>query len=304
MNGIIPLWKERGMTSHDCVFKLRKILHTKKVGHTGTLDPEVEGVLPICIGRATKLAEYVTDEGKVYVAEITLGKSTTTEDATGETVMTKELADISADELQAALTKLTGKITQIPPMFSAVKVNGKKLYEYARAGIEVERPSRQVDIYSLTRLDGEATLNEANPTFQLEISCGKGTYIRTLAVMIGELLGYPAHMSKLERTLSGFFKKEDCLTLAEIDEMMQASDSSFLYPLEKGIESMAKLVIDEEIHAKVLNGGLLPKSLFIEVENEPRAALIFNDKLTAIYKPHPEKNELWKPEKVIELHQA
>lgn len=135
MNGIIPLWKERGMTSHDCVFKLRKILHTKKVGHTGTLDPEVEGVLPICIGRATKLAEYVTDEGKVYVAEITLGKSTTTEDATGETVMTKELADISADELQAALTKLTGKITQIPPMFSAVKVNGKKLYEYARAGI-------------------------------------------------------------------------------------------------------------------------------------------------------------------------
>ncbi|EJE2845926.1 tRNA pseudouridine(55) synthase TruB [Listeria monocytogenes] len=304
MNGIIPLWKERGMTSHDCVFKLRKILHTKKVGHTGTLDPEVEGVLPICIGRATKLAEYVTDEGKVYVAEITLGKSTTTEDATGETVMTKELADISADELQAALTKLTGKITQIPPMFSAVKVNGKKLYEYARAGIEVERPSRQVDIYSLTRLDGEATLNEANPTFQLEISCGKGTYIRTLAVMIGELLGYPAHMSKLERTSSGFFKKEDCLTLAEIDEMMQASDSSFLYPLEKGIESMAKLVIDEEIHAKVLNGGLLPKSLFIEVENEPRAALIFNDKLTAIYKPHPEKNELWKPEKVIELHQA
>ncbi|HHH5992149.1 TPA: tRNA pseudouridine(55) synthase TruB [Listeria monocytogenes] len=304
MNGIIPLWKERGMTSHDCVFKLRKILHTKKVGHTGTLDPEVEGVLPICIGRATKLAEYVTDEGKVYVAEITLGKSTTTEDATGETVMTKELADISADELQAALTKLTGKITQIPPMFSAVKVNGKKLYEYARAGIEVERPSRQVDIYSLTRLDGEATLNEANPTFQLEISCGKGTYIRTLAVMIGELLGYPANMSKLERTRSGFFKKEDCLTLAEIDEMMQASDSSFLYPLEKGIESMAKLVIDEEIHAKVLNGGLLPKSLFIEVENEPRAALIFNDKLTAIYKPHPEKNELWKPEKVIELHQA
>ncbi|EHL2530484.1 tRNA pseudouridine(55) synthase TruB, partial [Listeria monocytogenes] len=120
----------------------------------------------------------------------------------------------------------------------------------------------------------------------------------------GELLGYPAHMSKLERTRSGFFKKEDCLTLAEIDEMMQASDSSFLYPLEKGIESMAKLVIDEEIHAKVLNGGLLPKSLFIEVENEPRAALIFKDKLTAIYKPHPEKNELWKPEKVIELHQA
>ncbi|EKJ8916699.1 tRNA pseudouridine(55) synthase TruB [Listeria innocua] len=304
MNGIIPLWKERGMTSHDCVFKLRKILHTKKVGHTGTLDPEVEGVLPICIGRATKLAEYVTDEGKVYVAEITLGKSTTTEDATGETVETKDIAEISAEELQAALTKLTGKITQIPPMFSAVKVNGKKLYEYARAGIEVERPSRQVDIYSLVRLDGVSPLTESNPTFKLEISCGKGTYIRTLAVMIGELLGYPAHMSKLARTRSGFFKKEDCLTLAEIDEKMQANDTDFLYPLEKGIESMAKLEIDEEIHAKVLNGVLLPKSLFQTVENEPRVALIFQEKLTAIYKPHPEKKNLFKPEKVIELQQA
>ncbi|NEJ91605.1 tRNA pseudouridine(55) synthase TruB, partial [Rhizobium leguminosarum] len=133
-----------------------------------------------------------------YVAEITLGKSTTTEDATGETVMTKELEEISAEELQAALTKLTGKITQIPPMFSAVKVNGKKLYEYARAGIEVERTSRQVDIYSLTRLDGDTALTETNPTLRLEISCGKETYIRTLAVMIGELLGYPAHMSELE----------------------------------------------------------------------------------------------------------
>ncbi|MBC1392141.1 tRNA pseudouridine(55) synthase TruB [Listeria innocua] len=304
MNGIIPLWKERGMTSHDCVFKLRKILHTKKVGHTGTLDPEVEGVLPICIGRATKLAEYVTDEGKVYVAEITLGKSTTTEDATGETVATKALAEISAEELQATLTKLTGKITQIPPMFSAVKVNGKKLYEYARAGIEVERPSRQVDIYSLVRLDGVSPITESNPTFKLEISCGKGTYIRTLAVMIGELLGYPAHMSKLERTRSGFFKKEDCLTLAEIDEKMQANDTDFLYPLEKGIESMAKLEINEDIHAKVLNGVLLPKSLFQTVENEPRVALIFQEKLTAIYKPHPEKQDLFKPEKVIELQQA
>lgn len=304
MNGIIPLWKERGMTSHDCVFKLRKILHTKKVGHTGTLDPEVEGVLPICVGRATKLAEYVTDEGKVYVAEITIGKSTTTEDATGETVATKELTEITAEALQVALTKLTGKITQIPPMFSAVKVNGKKLYEYARAGIEVERPSRQVDIYSLTRLDGATPLNEANPTFRLEIACGKGTYIRTLAVMIGELLGYPAHMSKLERVQSGFFKKEDCLTLIEVEEKFQKNENDFLYPLEKGIESMAKLVIDEEVHSKVLNGGLLPESLFMKVENEPRVALIFKEKLTAIYKPHPEKKDIWKPEKVIELNQA
>ena len=152
MNGIINLKKEAGMTSHDAVFKLRKILGTKKIGHGGTLDPDVVGVLPIAVGKATRMVEFMQDEGKVYEGEITLGYSTTTEDASGEVVAeTPVLAPLDEKLVDEAIASLTGLITQIPPMYSAVKVNGRKLYEYARAGQEVERPERQVTIYSFER---------------------------------------------------------------------------------------------------------------------------------------------------------
>lgn len=154
MNGILPLWKEKGMTSHDCVFKLRKILGTKKVGHTGTLDPSVEGVLPICIGQATKVAEYITDTGKEYIAVVSIGKTTETEDADGAVVTVDDTyKEISRQTIEAALEKLTGDIVQIPPMYSAVKVNGRRLYEYARKGIEIERPKRIVTINEIELLD-------------------------------------------------------------------------------------------------------------------------------------------------------
>lgn len=147
VNGVLLLHKPVGMTSHDCVMKIRKLLKTKKVGHTGTLDPEVSGVLPICVGRATKIVEYLTEKSKTYDAEITLGFSTTTEDQTGETVETKPVNhDIDKADVEKVLNSLKGKQEQIPPMYSAVKVNGKKLYEYARAGIEVERPKRMITI--------------------------------------------------------------------------------------------------------------------------------------------------------------
>ncbi|MBC1521120.1 tRNA pseudouridine(55) synthase TruB [Listeria aquatica] len=303
MDGIIALYKERGLTSHDCVFKLRKILKTKKVGHTGTLDPEVAGVLPICVGRATKLAEYLTDEGKEYHAEITLGRSTTTEDQTGETVSEKVICNpISVQEIEKVLHELTGKITQIPPMYSAVKVAGKKLYEYARSGESVERPKRQVQIDELKRLDAHE-ITQAHPSFQLRIRCGKGTYIRTLAVMIGEKLGYPAHMSALRRSKSGFFKEEDCLTLLEIEEKMLVQDLSFLKPLELGIQSFPKIELTEDLHKRVLNGALIKEDeLFSgEVVSASPVALLFNGKLVALYQKHATKPGIWKPEKVIEL---
>ena len=145
MEGIIPLYKPKGLTSHDCVFKLRKILRTKKIGHTGTLDPDVTGVLPICVGKATKVAEYLTDAGKTYEGEVTIGISTSTEDASGDVIMKKRIERvILREEILTALQSLTGTITQTPPMFSAIKVNGKRLYEYARKGIEIERPSRTI----------------------------------------------------------------------------------------------------------------------------------------------------------------
>lgn len=303
VDGIIPLFKERGMTSHDCVFKMRKILKTKKVGHTGTLDPEVEGVLPICVGRATKLAEYITDQGKEYVATVMLGVSTTTEDATGEVVEKEIIKEaISEEKLDAVLQKLTGEIEQVPPMYSAVKVAGKKLYEYARAGQTVTRPRRVVQIHSLVRLD-KGELTDASPSFQIRISCGKGTYIRTLAVMIGEELGLPAHMASLERTKSGFFQKEDCLTLAEIETQVQKGDFSFLHPLEKGIFDMPIIELDSTFYAKVLNGALLDKARFNIVSGD-LFAMMHDGKLVAIYKPHPTKSQFLKPEKVIELKET
>src|SRR5699024_3667973 len=151
MDGVIPLNKEIGQTSSDYVYKLRKILHTRKIGHTGTLDPLVDGVLPICVGQATKLVNTLTGSPKEYAGEITIGRSTTTEDREGETVEEKKLSKpFTNEELEQTFEQMTGDLKQIPPMFSAVRVNGKKLYEYARAGIEVERPVRQIHIYSFS----------------------------------------------------------------------------------------------------------------------------------------------------------
>lgn len=153
-NGVLPVFKARGLTSHDVVFKLRKILGTKKIGHTGTLDPEVSGVLPICIGPATKVSDYIMDMGKTYRATVSIGRSTTTEDQTGD-ILTEQQVDttmITTAKIDAVLKAFEGTITQIPPMYSSVKVNGKKLYEYARNNEEVERPQRQVEIYDIMTL--------------------------------------------------------------------------------------------------------------------------------------------------------
>lgn len=292
------------MTSHDCVFKLRKILQTKKVGHTGTLDPDVEGVLPICIGRATKLAEYITDEGKTYEATVTLGSATTTEDASGEVVAEKEITEtILPIDVEKAAKSFVGEIEQIPPMYSAVKVNGRKLYEYAREGMEVERPKRMVNIYATELLKPYVPISPDNNTFRIRIKCGKGTYIRTLAVMIGEKLGYPAHMSELKRTQSGIFTEEQCFTLSEIEALRAKEEASFLYPLEDGLSDMAQQNISELIHEKVLNGVVLPEQ-FIKERSQGRVALLYKNKLTAIYVQHPERRDFWKPEKVIELREG
>ncbi len=191
VNGVLPLHKPVGMTSHDCVMKIRKLLKTKKVGHTGTLDPEVSGVLPICVGRATKIVEYVTDKSKTYDAEITLGFSTSTEDQTGETVSVKPVKEpLKEADIKAVLDELKGPQEQVPPMYSAVKVNGKKLYEYARAGIEVERPKRNITIEDIA-LTSPVTYKEDTASFRFTVTCSKGTYVRTLAVTIGENSAIP-----------------------------------------------------------------------------------------------------------------
>ncbi|MDT1938734.1 MULTISPECIES: tRNA pseudouridine(55) synthase TruB [Carnobacterium] len=301
MDGILPLWKERGMTSHDCVFKLRKILNTKKIGHTGTLDPDVDGVLPICVGKATKVVEYMMETGKTYVGEITLGYSTTTEDASGERVEVKKVTKApTIEEIDHQMKNMEGTIIQVPPMFSAVKVNGKRLYEYARNGETVERPKRKAEINSFIRTS-EPIFNEDAGTvkWRFEVACGKGTYVRTLAVDLGEALGYPAHMSDLTRILSGTFKASDCLTLEQVAEAMKAeSIQKKLFPLEFGLKEFETMEVSDELWQKVKNGVPLPKSLFNTYSRFP-VVMMYQGQATSLYDVHPTKPQLVKPTKVL-----
>lgn len=294
MNGIINLKKEAGMTSHDAVFKLRKILGTKKIGHGGTLDPDVVGVLPIAVGKATRMVEFMQDEGKVYEGEITLGYSTTTEDASGEIVAeTPVLAPLDEHLVDEAIASLAGPITQIPPMYSAVKVNGCKLYEYARAGQEVERPERQVIIYSFERTSA-ISYDGHLARFTFRVKCSKGTYIRTLSVDLGEKLGYAAHMSQLTRTSAAGLQLEDALTLEEIAEKVEAGELDFLHPLEIGTGDLVKVFLTPEQADEVRYGR------FIELEcSEKEVAAFEGEKLLAILE---KRENLYKPRKVFSLN--
>ncbi len=302
-HGILPVYKPRGLTSHDVVFKLRKILKTKKVGHTGTLDPEVDGVLPICIGQATKVSDYVMDMGKTYIAEVTLGSATSTEDQTGEIVEQRpvEKHTLTHAHIDATLEKFVGEITQVPPMYSSVKVNGKKLYEYARQGQTVDRPSRKVHIQHIKRLN-DVTFNEECATFNIEVACGKGTYIRTLATDIGKCLNYPAHMSRLTRTDSGGFHIDQALSLDRIAEMHEDGTlSDALLPMLYGLKALPIVnVSQEDLKSRILNGQKFKRHLF----NFPHdSQIVFVDESTndvlAIYELHPSNHAEIKPKKVF-----
>ncbi len=299
MEGVVLLHKPKGMTSHDCVFKLRKILREKRIGHTGTLDPDVTGVLPICVGRATKIAQFLTSETKTYEGEVTLGFSTTTEDASGEVVEKQDVNRvITRKEVEEVLAELTGTIEQMPPMFSAVKVNGKKLYEYARAGQEVERPVRTITIHEFVLLDEREVFEGENISFRFRVTCSKGTYVRTLAVMIGEKLGFPSHMSHLVRTASGEFLLEDCISFEEIEENVQnGTVESIFISIDEALSKFQKMVVDEKQAEKIKNG------MFLKNELETTAPFITvfdkNDRCLAIYEHHPKHPGMLKPMKVL-----
>ncbi|WP_233709623.1 tRNA pseudouridine(55) synthase TruB [Mammaliicoccus vitulinus] len=290
------------MTSHDVVFKLRKILKTKKVGHTGTLDPEVSGVLPICIGKATRVSDYVMESGKTYKAEVTIGVSTTTEDQTGDIVEEKNVNENiwSTDDIRSTINKLEGEIEQIPPMYSAVKVNGKKLYEYARQNIEVERPVRKVFINSI-ELISEISYDNQTCKFEIEVECGKGTYIRTLATQIGELLGFPAHMSHLIRLKSGGFSLEQAIKLDELRQIVEQDKlQDVLLPLEYGLNGLEKTTInDEEIVKRIQNGQKIEKQLIADHQFEGIFVVWYGDKAIAIMDTYEKNNALYKPKKVF-----
>ncbi|RIN95239.1 tRNA pseudouridine(55) synthase TruB [Mammaliicoccus sciuri] len=302
MDGILAIHKEVGMTSHDVVFKLRKILKTKKVGHTGTLDPEVSGVLPICVGKATRVSGYVMESGKSYRAEVTIGVSTTTEDQTGEIVDQKRVEQNlwDKDEIIATLKQLEGDIEQIPPMYSAVKVNGKKLYEYARQNIEIERPVRRVHINSINLISDIIYENDICK-FEIEVECGKGTYIRTLATQIGALLNYPAHMSHLIRLKSGGFTLNQAIKLDDLREIVEQDKlQDVILPLEYGLNGLTKITVhDKNIVTRIQNGQKIEKSLIDESKHDGEFVVWYEDKAIAIMDTYDKNETLYKPKKVF-----
>lgn len=215
MDGFLNINKPEGWTSHDVVARLRSLLKVKKVGHTGTLDPAATGVLPICLGKATKLARLLTETDKDYRAVMRLGETTDTQDATGKVLVRRAVDGLTEGRVRDVLVSFRGEIRQIPPMYSAVKVNGQPLYKAARAGREVERAARTVTLH---RLD---LIQMAGSDVTLEVTCSKGTYIRTLCVDIGEQLGVGAHLHHLVRTRSGPFRIEEAMTLSEVETALQ-----------------------------------------------------------------------------------
>lgn len=217
LEGVLPIWKPVQFTSHDVVAKARGILGMKRIGHTGTLDPMVTGVLPLCLGRATRLVEYIQEMPKEYEAKLVIGLATDTEDLSGNVTERAEHVVVEEDRVHEVLRSFTGLIQQVPPMYSAVKVDGKRLYEIARSGGVVERQSRQVAIHGIHILSMKLDLR--SPEIVFRVRCSKGTYIRTLCSDIGRALGYPAVMGELVRTGTGGLTREQCVTLDELAEV-------------------------------------------------------------------------------------
>ncbi len=257
LHGILIVNKERGMTSHHVVAQLRRIIHQAAIGHTGTLDPEATGVLVVGLGQATRFFPYLEEAVKVYQAEIIFGRSTDTQDATGRIIAESPDTNISLDSLRAAILTLTGAIEQIPPMFSAVKMNGTKLYDLARKGMVVERAARPILVHYWKILTPQSDYGFLG-RLVVEIACSKGTYIRTLIHDLGEALGCGAHMGGLIRLRSGAFSLEEALILDKIKERFeQGRLGEAIVSLNCALSHLPSLWLDEEDIKKVRNGGKL-----------------------------------------------
>ena len=271
INGVINIYKIKGFTSHDVVAKLRGIMKQKKIGHTGTLDPDATGVLPVCLGSATKLCDMLTDKEKEYVAKVRLGIVTDTQDMTGTVLCQKEV-NVNEKQVTEALQTFVGEYEQIPPMYSALKVNGKKLYELAREGKEVERKARPVTIHYIEIMDMQL------PELTIRVGCSKGTYIRTLCHDLGERLGCGAAMAALERTKSGEFTVETALTLAELEKKLkEAGDNrgavieDYVIPVDKMFSKLQELRLLPEWERLVQNGNSFEeRNLKKEFQNKKR----------------------------------
>lgn len=272
-NGMINVYKEAGYTSHDVVAKLRGILKQKKIGHTGTLDPDAVGVLPVCLGSGTKLCDMLTDKSKEYRVEFLFGKVTDTQDISGEIIARSDVS-ISGLQAEEAILSFVGEYDQVPPMYSAVKVNGKRLHQLAREGKEIERKARRI------RIEYIHIESIRLPEVKMTVGCSKGTYIRTLCHDIGQRLGCGAVMTSLERTRSGDFRKEAALTLPEIEKARDVGTLlRHILPVEAFFAEYPKVVVEAEFRKLIDNGNPFYNHMTVEkikYKNEAQAR-VYND---------------------------
>lgn len=292
--GLIIVDKEAGWTSHDVVARCRKLLCTRKVGHSGTLDPDATGVLVLGVGRATRLLRFLSGLTKEYIGQVVLGTETSTLDASGEVTGVHEMTKVTLDQVAAAAGELTGEILQVPPMVSAVKIGGRRLYEIARDGGEIERPPRSVTVF---RFDVAPT--DELGVYDLAVCCSSGTYIRTLAADLGSALGGGAHLRRLRRTAVGSF------TLAEANPLADAGplESPALLPIAEALRDFSGLTVDDGValevsHGRPLDVGVLSAELD-EDDIGPWPVYGPAGQLLAVYEPHTERPGWVKPSMVL-----
>lgn len=294
MDGIIVIRKEKDFTSFDVVAKLRGILHQKKIGHTGTLDPDATGVLPVCLGRATKVCDLLTDTDKCYEAVMRLGVTTDTQDMSGS-ILSECPVQVNCEQVEEAIMSFLGAYDQVPPMYSALKINGQKLCDLARAGQEVERQPRRVEILDIEILSMEL------PIITMRVTCTKGTYIRTLCHDIGQKLGCGAAMEELVRVRAAGFGLEEAITLGQVEQLRDEERlSEVLIPLERVFEELPRLVMKPEYDKALANGNKLKRTWgepSAPISNE--TAVYFSDgRFAAVYEWR-EDLEAWKPKKMF-----
>ena len=297
INGIINVYKEKGFTSFDVVAKMRGIFHQKKIGHTGTLDPDAEGVLPVCLGKATKVCDLLTDKDKEYKAVLLLGVETDTLDISGEVINQSEVNVTEAEVIEAILS-FVGSYEQVPPMYSALKVNGQKLCDLARKGITVERKARPVEIHEIKILSVNL------PEVEMVVSCSKGTYIRTLCDDIGKKLGCFGCMKSLLRTKVDKFVLEDAYTLSELEELSQnpMEDWSFVNPIDIVFQKYESVSVSEEAQKLVNNGNRIPYEFICDFSEDKMQEYVrlydANQRFIGLY-TYIEESKEYKPIKLF-----
>ena len=267
MNGVLNIFKPKGMSSFDAVRVVKKVAGTGKVGHTGTLDPEATGVLPICIGRATKIIDYIMDSEKVYEVTLKLGIRTTTYDLEGEVLEERDPSHLTEEEILNSINSFKGEYSQIPPMYSALKQNGVRLYELARKGIEVERKGRLINIHNLE----DIKIN--NPYISMKVTCSKGTYIRSLCYDIGEKLGVFATMTQLNRAKTSVFSQEKSIS---INELTKENINDYILSMEEALEKYDKIVVNKKYVKLLVNGVRVADGRFTKDK-------VINNKLYRVY---------------------